>query len=309
MTHPASAVELREAAPRSRLAALAVSLRPRQWTKNGALLLPAIFGKRMTDPASVWLAVLGVVTFCLLASATYLGNDIADREQDRLHPDKRRRPIAAGDLPVGLAAVTAVALGALGLGIGFTLGPWFFACAVAYLALQVAYTLRLKRVVVLDVFAIAAGFVIRVIAGAEAVQVPVSNWLFLCTILLSLFLALSKRRAELTLLAGQAGLHRDILAEYTVPMVDQLLTVVSACTVLAYALYTLAPDTLQRFGTDRLKYTVPFVLFGLFRYHYLVHRQDAGGHPERVLLGDRPTQWNLVLYLAIVVWAVYTHNG
>src|SRR5262249_43336373 len=156
-----------------------------------------------------------------------------------------------------------------------------------------------------DVFAIAAGFVLRVVAGAEAIAVPISNWLFLCTMLLALFLALAKRRAELTLLESQAGLHRRILTEHTVPVLAQLVTVVSGCTVPAYALYTLAPDTIARFGTERLKYTIPFVLFGLFRYHYLVHQQGAGGQPEHVLLSDRPTQLNLVAYLAVVVWAIY----
>ena len=289
----------------ARLRALVVSLRPRQWTKNGALLVAALFSRHARDPASLRLALLGVAAFCLLASAVYLGNDIADREQDRLHPEKRLRPIAAGELPVGLAAGAAVLLALGGLTLSSTLGGSFLTVALAYLGLQVLYTVWLKDLVIVDVFAVAAGFVLRVVAGAEAIAVPISNWLFLCTLLLSLFLALAKRRAELTLLEARAGLHRRILTEYTVPLLDQLVTVVSACTVLAYALYTLAPDTIARFGTERLKYTVPFVLFGLFRYHYLVNRLGAGGQPEQVLLSDRPTQLNLVAYVAVVVWAIY----
>jgi len=308
MNRPTAAVEtaaIGVVARPSRLRALVVSLRPRQWTKNGALLVAALFSRQARDPASLRLALLGAVAFCLLASAAYLGNDIADREQDRLHPEKRARPIAAGELPVGLAAGAAIFLALGGLTLSFALGGSFFTVAVAYLGLQVLYTVQLKNLVIVDVFAVASGFVLRVVAGAEAIAVPISNWLFLCTMLLSLFLALAKRRAELTLLDTRAGLHRRILSEYSVPMLDQLVTVVSACTVLAYALYTLAPETIARFGTERLKYTVPFVLFGLFRYHYLVHRQGAGGQPEQVLLSDRPTQLNLLAYVAVVVWAIY----
>jgi hypothetical protein len=161
-------------------------------------------------------------------------------------------------------------------------------------------------VAVLDVFAIAAGFVLRVVAGADAIDVPISNWLYLCTLLLALFLALEKRRAELVLLGGEAGNHRGILASYSVPLLDQLVTIVAGTTVLAYSLYTLAPDTVQKFGTDRLKLTIPFVLFGIFRYLYLVHREGEGGQPERVLFQDRATQLNLLAYVGVVAWAIYT---
>src|SRR5262249_5681976 len=230
MNRPTAALETAHVGVVSRpirLRSLVASLRPRQWTKNGALLVAALFSKHARDPASLRLALLGVAAFSLLASAVYLGNDIADREQDRLHPLKRARPIAAGELPVGLAATAAVLLALSGLTLSLTLGVSFFTVALAYLLLQVLYTVRLKDLVLVDVFAVAAGFVLRVVAGAEAIAVPISNWLFLCAMLLALFLALAKRRAELTLLDAQAGLHRRILGEYSVPLLDQLVTVVS----------------------------------------------------------------------------------
>jgi len=291
---------------RSLPGALLAAMRPRQWAKNLVLLAPLVFAQKATDPASLIRALLALAAFCLLASATYLANDLADREGDRLHPEKRRRPIAAGDLSPGAAAGAAVALGLAGLALSAALGWPFLACGAGYLVLQAAYSARLKNVAVVDVFAIAAGFVLRVVAGAEAIDVPISNWLYLCTLLLALFLALEKRRAELVLLGGEAGNHRGILASYTIPLLDQLVAVVAGTTVLAYSLYTLAPDTVQKFGTDRLKLTIPFVLFGIFRYLYLVHREGEGGQPERVLFQDRATQLNLLAYVGVVAWAIYT---
>jgi len=273
---------------RSRPRAVLVSLRPAQWTKNAVLLVAPVFAHRATDPASVARALLGVAAFCLLASAVYVANDVADREHDRIHPLKRRRPIAAGELSLALAVAASAGLALAGLALAGVLGKRFFGVGLVYLGLQVAYTLALRRLVIVDVFAVALGFVLRVVAGAMAVAVPISNWLYLCSLLLALFLV-----------------QRHILAEYSTPLLDQLITVLSACSVLAYALYTLSPETIQKFGSDRLKFTVPFVLFGLFRYLYLVHRRGAGGQPELVLLRDRPTQVNLAAYVATVLWAIY----
>jgi 4-hydroxybenzoate polyprenyltransferase len=280
-------------------------LRPQQWTKNGALLVPLLFARRATDRESLLAALAGMGAFCLLSSACYLANDIADRDADRRHPEKRERPLASGALSVRAAAIAAAILTAAGMGIAVAIGTGFAAAAGAYLILQALYSLKLKHWVVVDVFAIAAGFVLRVVAGGEAIGVPISNWLYLCALLLALFLALAKRRAELVALGDQAERHRPSLAEYSVGLLDQLLTLVSGATLLAYALYTVAPETLRKFGTDRLRLTVPFVLFGLFRYLYLVHRRADGGQPERVLLKDLPTQLNLLAYLAMVAWALY----
>jgi 4-hydroxybenzoate polyprenyltransferase len=288
------------------LPALLAALRPRQWAKNALLLIALVFAQRASDPASVRAALLGVLSFCMLASAVYLGNDILDLERDRLHPEKRLRPIASGRLSVGVAAVAAVALCASALLLALFLPRTFLACALGYLALQIAYSTRLKHVVLLDVFAIAAGFVLRIVAGAEAIEVPVSNWLYICTMLLALFLALAKRRAELALLGREAAQHRAILAEYSIQLTDQLLTIAASSALLSYALYTVSAETVAKFGSDRLKLTLPFVLFGLFRYLYLVHRQGEGGKPERVLFRDFPMQINLLAYALVAGWAVYS---
>ena len=285
--------------------ALLRSLRPRQWIKNGALLAPLLFSRRGEVLGSVARAAFAVAIFCGLVGAVYLFNDLLDRDRDRLHPDKRHRPIAAGELPLAVAAVAAGLLAAGGLGAACALSPRFAAAAAAYLALQLAYSLALKHWVLVDVFAIAAGFVLRVVAGALAIDVPISNWLYLCTLLLALFLALAKRRAELAVLGDSPEIHRKNLALYSVPLLDQLLGISSASAISAYALYTLAPETTQKFGTDRLKFTVPCVIFGVFRYLFLVHRRGAGGSPERVLLSDIPLLADVALFVALVFWALY----
>jgi 4-hydroxybenzoate polyprenyltransferase len=288
--------------------ALLVALRPAQWTKNAVILAPLVFALRATDPHSVARATLALLAFCALAGAAYLMNDLFDRERDRHHPVKRHRPIASGELSAGTAIAGAMGIGAAGLGACSALGVPVLACGAAYLALQILYSRVLKHLPILDVFAIAAGFVLRVLSGAAAISVPVSSWLYLCTLLLALFLALEKRRAELELLQGSASEHRATLTGYTLPFVDQLVSIVCACTVLAYALYTLAPETIEKFGSDRLKYTVPFVLFGIFRYLFLVHRRGGGGQPERVLLVDRVLQTDIAAWLAVVVWAIYARR-
>jgi 4-hydroxybenzoate polyprenyltransferase len=285
--------------------ALAVALRPAQWTKNAVVLAPVFFALRAGEWASLSRALLATLIFCALASAAYLANDVVDRERDRRHPLKRLRPIAAGEVPVATAVACAAALALGALGAAAALGIAILGWAVAYLALQALYSHVLRGVPILDVFAIAAGFVVRVLLGAAAVGVPVSGWLYLCTLLLALFLALEKRRAEIALLASDAAAHRAILSEYSIPFLDQLVTVTCACTVLAYALYTVAPDTVAKFGGDRLKYSIPFVLYGLFRYLWLVHRRGEGGQPERLLLRDRPLQLGIAAWLAAVGWAIY----
>ena len=310
-TRPEPSESLGAAHPASsgRLRALLRGLRPTQWTKNGAVLAGLIFAHRVGDLASIRATLLAILAFCAISSATYLGNDIVDREADRRHPVKRNRPIASGELPVPLAIGAAVALALGSLALSIYLGVGFTVCVLLYVAVQIAYSLVLKHLVIVDVFAIASGFVLRVIAGAVAIDVPISHWLQLCTLLLALFLALAKRYAEVKLLADDAREHRPILADYDPRLLDQLLSIVAACAVLAYALYTVAPETVSKFQGDRLKFTVPFVLFGLFRYLFLVHKRGSGGQPERVLLRDRPTQVNLLLYVAVVAWAIYMKSA
>ena len=290
---------------RGGLSAYLRALRPRQWMKNVAVLAAVVFAEKLTDPASARQAFVTLLAFCALGSATYLANDIADRERDRLHPTKKHRPIAAGLIPVGTASVLSAILALTGITVCLLVNERTAILGGAYLALQVAYTTRLKHVVLFDVASIAAGFVLRVAAGALAVSVPISNWLYLCTLLLSLFLALGKRRHELEVLEGDAAMHRGALARYSVPLVDQMMTAVTASLIVTYALYTMSDETIRRFGSDRLSWTVPIVIYGLFRYLYLVHREGAGGAPEKVLTGDRPLLATCAVYGLVVLGIVY----
>ncbi len=281
-------------------------LRPRQWTKNLAVFAPLLFARAVTVPGAVWHASLAFLAFCALASGLYVVNDWVDRGQDRLHPDKKLRPIAAGEVGGVGAAVLVVVCWLVGGVLAVLAGPEVWQPALAYVVVELAYSFWLKRYVVVDVLVIATGFVLRVVGGAAAINVPVSNWLFLCALLLALFLALGKRRAELVSLeASQAHGHRLTLADYSVPLLDQMLTLVAGTCIVAYALYTVAPDTVEKVGSDRMKFTVPFVVYGILRYLYLLHRRGAGGAPERVLLQDRPTLINLALYLATVTWVLF----
>jgi len=241
-------------------------------------------------------AVLAAAVFSVLASATYLVNDVRDRESDRQHPVKKDRPIASGALPVGVALATAGILVVLGAAGGLVLGRTFAVTAGSYLALTLVYSFFLKEMVFVDVLVVALGFVLRVVGGALAVRVPVSHWLLLCAFLLALYLALGKRRSELVLLGADAAGHRAVLGRYTLPLVDQAISVVLGATVVAYSLYTVAPRTVSKVGSDHLMVTVPIVLYGLLRYLYLLHRHELGGSPTRALLTDRP------LLAAVLVW-------
>ena len=280
-------------------------MRPRQWTKNFLVFAGLIFGEKLTDPASVGLAAVAFGAFCLLSSAVYLINDVKDREADRLHPAKSGRPIASGALSVGTAVAAATALAVVALAAAAWIGLEFGAIAVAYLALMVWYSFAIKHVVILDVLSLAGGFVLRAAGGAVAVDVTISHWLLLLTLLLALFLALSKRRAELVTLSDSAESHRKSLGEYSPYLLDQMIGVVTASTLLAYAFYTISPDTVRNFGTDRLLWTVPFPLYGIFRYLYLVHRREGGGNPSDTLLEDRPILACVALWGASVIAILY----
>jgi 4-hydroxybenzoate polyprenyltransferase len=293
-----------------RLPAALRELRPRQWTKNLAVFAPLLFARAVTVPGAVWHASLAFLAFCALASGLYVVNDWVDREQDRLHPEKKLRPIAAGELGRHGAAALVAACWLVGGVLAVLAGPNVWPSALAYVVVELAYSFWLKRYVIVDVLVIATGFVLRVVGGAAAINVPVSNWLFLCALLLALFLALGKRRAELVSLeASQAHGHRLTLVDYSVPLLDQMLTLVAGTCVVAYALYTVAPDTVEKMGNDRMKFTVPFVVYGILRYLYLLHRRGAGGAPERILLQDRPTLLNLGLYLATVTWVLFGQSS
>lgn len=303
--HPATPHE--RTRDRSVATALVLSLRPWQWTKNLIVFAGVIFGPRLDDPSAVAASVAAFLVFCFLSGVVYLVNDVRDREADRLHPVKSRRPIAAGDLSPGTALVAAAIIATATLSGAFALSRPFGLVASIYLAVMVLYSTALKHLVILDVLTIAFGFVLRAWAGAEAVDVVFSHWLLLMALLLALFIGFSKRRAELVTLAGGASEHRRSLAEYSPLLLDQMIGIVAAITLLAYALYTIDPETVARFHTDRLLWTFPFPLYGMFRYLYLVHQRDGGGDPAEMLLTDRPLLICVVLCGAAVVAIIYGH--
>jgi 4-hydroxybenzoate polyprenyltransferase len=274
------------------------SLRPSQWTKNLIIFAGLIFGQRLLDPSAVTTSLLAFVVFCALSSVVYLINDVADRQADRQHPLKRFRPIASGAVSVPVALTVAVVLAVGALGAAFALRFAFGVVAAGYLALLAFYSGPLKHVVIIDVLTIAIGFVLRAVAGAVVVGVAIGHWLLIVTVLLALFLALSKRRHELVMLADGATSHRRILQEYSPYLLDQMISVVTASTLVAYAVYTVSPETIVKFGTDKLGLTLPFPLYGIFRYLYLVHQKEGGGSPSDMLLNDKP------LLLCVALWAL-----
>jgi 4-hydroxybenzoate polyprenyltransferase len=259
----------------------------------------------LRDSHSVAIAILAFGVFCLLSSVVYLVNDVRDREADRLHPVKSKRPIASGAVSPGAALGAAAALAIVSLGVAFWISVPFGLISSAYVALMVVYSLSLKHIVILDVITLAVGFVLRPAAGAVAIGVSFSHWLLLLTLLGALFLALAKRRAELVTLAGNAAAHRPSLSEYSPDLLDQMISVVTASTLVAYAFYTINPETVQKFGTDHLLWTVPFPLYGIFRYLYLVHQRAGGGNPSETLFEDRAILACVALWAAAVILILY----
>jgi 4-hydroxybenzoate polyprenyltransferase len=284
---------------------LLLSLRPAQWTKNLLVFAGLLFGRRLFDLPSVAAAVSAFAVFCALSGVVYLVNDIVDRDSDRRHPLKAQRPIASGALPVSIAAAAALALAGVGLAGAHAIRPTFGLVAAAYLALQVTYSFALKHIVIIDVLTIAIGFVLRAVGGAVAVDVEIGRWLLVCTILLALFIALAKRRHEIVLLAGDATGHRPILGEYTPYLLDQMIGVVTASTLISYIFYTISPETQAKFGTAWLGLTIPFPLYGIFRYLYLVHQREGGGSPADLLLTDRPLLACVALWALTVALIIY----
>jgi 4-hydroxybenzoate polyprenyltransferase len=285
--------------------ALVRSLRPVQWVKNLFVLAPLVFAHRLDDPLLLRHAALAFALFCAAASAVYLFNDLRDREADRNHPAKRHRPIASGALPVGVAAAASAVLGFGALAGAMALGRGFALLVGFYVALNLLYSTTLKHVVILDVMSIASGFVVRVLAGAAAIGVAVSNWLLLCGGFLSLFLAFAKRRHELTLLDGNGGERRKVLDEYSVPFVDQMMSVVTAATLLSYALYTVSPETAAKLGTPHLIWTIPMVLYGIYRFLFLLYQRPSERDPTAAILSDWPSLVNFALWAAVVVGLIY----
>ncbi len=274
-------------------------MRPQQWTKNLLVFAALLFAAQAHVPVQRLRAFRMFAAFCLVASAIYVFNDMRDRESDRAHPRKRNRPIASGR--VRPAAALAIALTLLGCSavLAWRSTPGAQACLLGYLLLQTGYTLFLKSQVILDVMAIAAGFVLRAVAGALAISVEISQWLLICTILLSLFLALSKRRSEI-LCSDNAQSHRPVLGEYTLLLLDQLIAIVTAGTILSYILYTYSDQTMHKFPSHLMPLTLPFVLYGIFRYLYLIYRKSEGGEPELLMVKDLPLLVDIALWAAAV---------
>ncbi len=276
-------------------------LRPKQWTKNGFVLAGVVFSGEALQAESVVAALLAFAAFCALSGAVYAANDILDVEEDRKHPTKRLRPVASGEIPVGIAVVYAALLGLFGLAIAFSVNFEVGLAGLAYMVLQALYTPILKHVALLDVMSISAGFVLRALAGVAAVGEPISPWLVICTGLLTLFLGFSKRRYELYVLGEGAEAHRRNLKDYSVEMLDQMMMIMVAATIIAYTMYTF---TFAFHLRSYMMMSVPFVVYGVLRYLLLVHR-DGGGDPDTLLLRDRPLQINLLLFLAVVMAVIY----
>ena len=284
---------------------LVTSLRPQQWVKNGFVFAALIFSRSITDWHRNARVAAGAILFCLISSAVYLLNDILDAREDRRHPLKRMRPLASGRLGLGTASLAAIVLALVSLGGAWVLDHTFFIILAVYGLINVLYSSVLKHIVLLDVFVVASGFVLRVVSGGVIIHVEISPWLVVCTTLLALFLALSKRRHELVVLGREAGDHRAILSRYSPYFLDQLIGVVTASTVMSYALYTLSNDVRIKFPGKRLELTIPFVLFGIFRYLYLMHQNEEGGNPTRLFLTD-PVLLSVVLFWAAsVIFIIY----
>jgi 4-hydroxybenzoate polyprenyltransferase len=273
--------------------------RPKQWTKNGFVLAGVVFAHEALVVSSVASALLAFVAFCALSGAVYAANDVLDVEEDRKHPLKRRRPVASGAVSARSAMVFAVVLVACGLALGFAVDVGVGLAGVVYLALQAVYTTLLKHTAILDVMSISAGFVIRALAGVAAVGSPISPWLIVCTALLTLFLGFSKRRHEIASLGDAATAHRKNLRDYSVPLLDEMMNIMISATIIAYVLYTFF-----EYETYYMMASIPFVVYGVFRYMLLVHR-SGGGNPDTLLLRDRPLQITLVLWLAVVGTVIY----
>lgn len=281
---------------------LIVSLRVKQWIKNLFLFASLVFGEKLTNPIQFLKVFFGFVLFCLVSGSGYLINDIIDQEKDKAHPEKSKRPIASGSLKKKDAITIAILFITISLILSYPLGINFSLSLLCYLFLSLSYSIWFKKIVIIDILALSLGFVIRVIAGALIINVSISLWLIICTMLLALFLILSKRRHELVLLENDASAHREILSEYSPPLIDEMISAITGGTIIAYSLYTFSMR--DKFGTF-LPITIPFVLYGIFRYLYLVHQKKKGGSPEIDITQDKPLLINIFLWILAIILIVY----
>lgn len=286
--------------------ALIEALRPKQWTKNAVVFAPLVFDNKLFNLTNLVNVTVAALLFCLTSGVVYLCNDLLDAEADRIHPKKRMRPIASGRLGQRAAIVFAGLLAAFAFAVSLLITPWLTLVLAGYMAMMFSYTLVLKHLVIIDVFVIAAGFLLRTAAGAVVIRVPLSPWLYVCMVLLSLFIGFAKRRHEIDLLEGSAGIHRRNLELYSKPLLDELIMIVAAATIMAYSLYTFSAPNLPR--SHSMMLTIPFVLYGIFRYLYLVHREGGGGAPEQILIEDRPMLLTVFLWGITAVVILYYAN-
>lgn len=292
------------------MTALWTLVRPPQWIKNVVVLAGVVFAERLGESALALRALGAFATFCVLSSGIYVFNDLVDADRDRLHPEKRHRPLAAGTVGKGTAVALFLALWAAGLAFAFWLGPRFGATCVAFVALNLLYTLWLKHQVMIDVMGIAVGFMMRAIGGVEVLRdadpsVALSQWLLLCTFFLALVMGFGKRRSELRLLEEGASHHRAALGDYSIPLLDAVIPMVSTAAILAYSIYTIWPETVAKLGTDKLVYTVPFVVYGFFRYHFLIRERGLGGNPSEILFRDGALLASVVAWMGAIVAILY----
>jgi 4-hydroxybenzoate polyprenyltransferase len=286
--------------------ALIETMRPKQWTKNAVVFAPLVFDNKLFAFHELALVTIAAILFCVTSGSIYLWNDLLDAEADRAHPIKCKRPIASGRLSRQTAIVAAISFALIVLIVSLWITPWLTLVLAGYMVMMFGYTAVLKHLVIVDVFVIAAGFVLRTAAGAVAINVPLSPWLYVCLVLLALFMGFAKRRNELELLDETAAIHRRNLADYSKGYLDELITIVSAATVMAYSLYTFSAPNLP--DSHAMMLTIPFVLYGLFRYLYLVHREGGGGAPEQMLLDDRPLLATVVLWGITAIAILYLSN-
>jgi 4-hydroxybenzoate polyprenyltransferase len=284
---------------------LIISLRPHQWTKNLLLFAALIFGGKLQDIHLLSLSILAFFIYSFISGSIYTINDITDKDKDKQHPEKKNRPIASGKLPVKIAWPAAIILLALGLSLSFYLNKAFGYVILLYVALTISYSVKLKQIAIIEIIIVAIGFVLRAIAGAEIIEVTISDWLLVCTFFLALFLVIGKRRYELVILEESAEKHRKILEDYNPKMLDQMVAVVSSATIVSYALYTLDAETIARFQTGNLIYTIPFVTLGLFQYFYLIYKKKLGGSPEKLLIKDPIIAASAIGWILTVTLIIY----
>ena len=280
-------------------------MRPEQWIKNFFVFTALLFSKNLLNLSKDIDALVGFIIFCMITGCAYMINDLVDLEKDKLHPTKSQRPIASGRLNKTTAIKITTIICLVSLSFAFYINSFFGIIVLTYFLLNIGYSIYLKNIVIIDVVTIASGFVLRVLGGAVIISVTSSQWLVLCTILLSLFLGFSKRRHELILLEDNATGHRKVLEHYSPYFLDQMISVVTASTLICYALYTMSKDTIEKLGTSKLIYTIPFVLYGIFRYLYLVHQKEKGGSPTEVVFTDKPMIINISLWVIASVMFIY----